>query len=743
MQPSRFTEKSLSTIALSLCVVAIVGSLALGRSTFNQMSVEIEKQILQHDYTRAQLLASLAEPIHGLSDSTLLVRISEMWEKEHNPSEDDYICIIDSSGTLLLHTSAPQTVGNYAGRNYLVSHEDTRDTSTLGKLVDSGNSYMGGYISSAGQKQIAAFSPIPDRGWAIGVHRSHEVVNDLISKQLRSQFWSMLIISLGIIPISFGLVFLAFLRIHRGQKLVEQELIASEHANRAITQTAADAIITIDSKGQVISWNEAAERIFGYPATQMVGSDLSAIIGEPNLDMHRQAVMNRSESDYSQIIGKVVELSAQNAAGEEVPVELSLSSWKSGNDVRYTSIVRDISERRQAEAQRHDLEIQLRQAHKLEAIGTMAGGIAHDFNNILQAQFLYTGILERQLADDSKLKEYLHFIVDAGKRARDLVRQILNFSQQSEVEYEVLPLQNIIVDSLELIKAALPSSIHLEQDIDLDAAPVNCDEQQIQQILLNLCNNARQAIGEDAGEIGVSFIELQTENYSDVAKNHFASARGVELTVRDNGCGMSLETQKKIFDPFFTTKEPDQGSGLGLAATYGIVKDMGGEIDVVSNLGRGSSFKIWLPTVDEQDLQAVEEVAIKDTRIVQSVLFIDDEAAIRESAQAVLEREGYRVVTEPSGKEGLSRLAAGNETFDVIVTDYTMPGMSGLEFSRKALELFPEVTVIVMSGNVDRNLLEGCKQLGIKTVLQKPWTEETLLKHIQIDKVSLRRIEKS
>ena len=730
MQLSGISEKRLSIIALSLVVVAIVGSLALGRSTFNQMSREIENQILQHDYTRAQLLASLAEPVHGLPDSILLVHINEMWDNERNVANDDYICIVDASATLLLHSSAPQTVGNYAGANCLVSHESSHDSSTLGKLVESGEAYVGGYISSAGHKQIAAFSPMPSRGWVIGVHRSHELVHDLIATQLQSQFWSMLIISLGIIPISFGLLFLAFLRIHRGQKLVEQELIASEHANRAITQTAADAIITIDSKGQVLLWNEAAERIFGYSSSQMIGGDLARIIPDTVLDKHHSAMSNRFEHGADQILGKVLELSAQKANGEQLPVELSLSSWESGTETHYTGIVRDISERKQAETERHDLESQLRQAHKLEAIGTMAGGIAHDFNNILQAQFLYTGILERHLADDSKLKEYLHFVVDAGKRARDLVRQILTFSQQSEVEYEDLRIQEILADSLELIKSALPSMINLENEIDLNAAPVRGDEKQVQQIILNLCNNARQAIGENEGEITVSFAELQRQDFSDISKTNATTACGVGLTVKDNGCGMSPETLKNIFDPFFTTKEPDQGSGLGLAATYGIVKDMGGEIDVVSQLGKGSIFKIWLPTVDEEEVIDVEVAPSPNTRVLQSILFIDDEEAIRESAQAVLEKEGFRVVTDPSGSAALSRLQAGQETFDVIITDYTMPRMSGLELSKQAMTLFPDVTIIMMSGNVDKKLLDGCKQLGIRKVLQKPWTEESLLKYL-------------
>ena len=730
MQLSGISEKRLSIIALSLVVVAIVGSLALGRSTFNQMSREIENQILQHDYTRAQLLASLAEPVHGLADSILLVHINEMWDNERNVANDDYICIVDASATLLLHSSAPQTVGNYAGANCLVSHESSHDSSTLGKLVESGEAYVGGYISSAGHKQIAAFSPMPSRGWVIGVHRSHELVHDLIATQLQSQFWSMLIISLGIIPISFGLLFLAFLRIHRGQKLVEQELIASEHANRAITQTAADAIITIDSKGQVLLWNEAAERIFGYSSSQMIGGDLARIIPDTVLDKHHSAMSNRFEHGADQILGKVLELSAQKANGEQLPVELSLSSWESGTETHYTGIVRDISERKQAETERHDLESQLRQAHKLEAIGTMAGGIAHDFNNILQAQFLYTGILERHLADDSKLKEYLHFVVDAGKRARDLVRQILTFSQQSEVEYEDLRIQEILADSLELIKSALPSMINLENEIDLNAAPVRGDEKQVQQIILNLCNNARQAIGENEGEITVSFAELQRQDFSDISKTNATTACGVGLTVKDNGCGMSPETLKNIFDPFFTTKEPDQGSGLGLAATYGIVKDMGGEIDVVSQLGKGSIFKIWLPTVDEEEVIDVEVAPSPNTRVLQSILFIDDEEAIRESAQAVLEKEGFRVVTDPSGSAALSRLQAGQETFDVIITDYTMPRMSGLELSKQAMTLFPDVTIIMMSGNVDKKLLDGCKQLGIRKVLQKPWTEESLLKYL-------------
>ncbi len=977
-----FVEKRLPIIALSLGVVAIAGSLIVGLSTMRATSREIENQIKQNYLLQSEYLASLAEPVHGLSDSALLAQITEVWEVEREKPADEYICIVDESATLILHSAAPQTVGNYAGSNCLTGSKG-EVTSDLIHLVGKSAPYVGGYIASSGEQQIAAFSPIQSRGWVIGVHRSSQAIKDIISEKLSSQFLGMLIISLGIIPLSFGLLFMTFLRINKKQKLVaeqlreseekyktifndssdaitlldengfidcnpqtlemfgiknrsdflgthpsdfspshqpegkssfelsnehiktafekgsirtgwthrrlndeefpaevlltaitfggkrvlqgtihditerkraeqeilyqaslleqiksaiftidfdyhiiswnkaaeqvyqwqshevigeniiellshpesrnevktyfeslnkrgEQEdefyvtrkdgkiipvqlantklkdssgkhigfigvsadiserkqaergLIRSESVNRAITQTAADAIITIDSEGLILSWNKASERIFGFSTATMIGQSLSSIIPKNYLKDHTQGVKVLLRGKPKSITGKTVELTALRSDGSEFPIELSLSSWNTGDEVHYTGIIRDITDRVDAEQKRIDLENQLRQAQKLEAIGTLAGGIAHDFNNILQAQFLYTGIMERQIGDDEKLGEYLQHIVDAGKRARDLVAQILTFSRQSDVDYERVKIQDILRDSLELMKSALPSNIHITEHIDLDADPVKGDRIQIQQIILNLCNNAYQAIEDSEGEIEVSYKQLRTKNKGDVLDTHFVAAKGVELLVRDNGHGMSPEVLTKIFDPFFTTKDSDHGTGLGLATAYGIIKEMGGQIDVSSKVGQGSTFKIWLPVLDDHETSSDVERILLTEENQRTVLFIDDEEAIRESAKEVLERNGYKVAVDPSGVAALARVKDRAEKFDIIITDYTMPGISGLDLSKEALAVYPDTAIIMMSGNVDKKLLDGCKTLGIKRVLQKPWTEDSLLKHLNI-----------
>lgn len=376
--------------------------------------------------------------------------------------------------------------------------------------------------------------------------------------------------------------------------------------------------------------------------------------------------------------------------------------------------------------ERIKLEEQLRQAEKMEAIGTLAGGIAHDFNNILGAIVGYTELAELEVTEGGRAHNHLEQVLIASARAADLVRQILTFSRQKEHDREALQLQPIINETLMLLQGSLPSTIEVVQNIDPAASAVLGDSTQIQQVIMNLCTNAGQAMEEHGGVLEISLTRLDID--SQFAGDHPELKEGphIRLTVSDTGCGMDRATRERIFEPFFTTKAPGHGTGLGLAVVHGVIKNHGGMITVDSQPGLGSSFNIYLPVYDDQPDAVVHKSVPTPRGNGEHILFVDDEDALVSLGKSTLEDLGYRVTTRTDGVEALAAFKLDPEDFDLVITDQTMPHMNGSDLSRELLQIRPGLPVILATGYSATMSPEKAKAIGIREFLFKPNTMHEL-----------------
>lgn len=347
------------------------------------------------------------------------------------------------------------------------------------------------------------------------------------------------------------------------------------------------------------------------------------------------------------------------------------------------NLEREITERQQAEKEKTTLENRLRQAQKMESIGTLAGGIAHDFNNILGAILGYTELSLLDNHEDSNTKNNLKEIKKAGNRAKDLVAQILTFSRSSEARKLPIRISPVIKEALKLLRSTLPSTIEIATDLNASNALVSGDPSQIHQLTMNLCTNAAQAMGSEHGKLTILLNEKNIQHSNEEGYPHLKPGNYAELTVTDTGQGMTHEDKERIFEPFFTTKEVGEGTGLGLAVVHGIVKNMHGDVSVESTHGVGSVFHVFLPLV--VDVPQEMENNVLNTPIPvgkEKILLVDDEEELVKLGDQLLSTLGYQVRTVTNSQEALD-IFTHNQNFDLVITDQTMPGLTGMELAKK------------------------------------------------------------
>ncbi|MEA1970164.1 MAG: ATP-binding protein, partial [Thermodesulfobacteriota bacterium] len=378
----------------------------------------------------------------------------------------------------------------------------------------------------------------------------------------------------------------------------------------------------------------------------------------------------------------------------------------------------EISERKQAEEEKEKLHAQLLQSQKMEAIGTLAGGIAHDFNNILSAVIGYTELSLIKVEKGTSLQTNLQEVLKAGIRAKDLVQQILTFSRQTDHEQGPVQVSLMVKEALKLLRATLPTTIEIQQDIQSNSAVLG-NPTQIHQILMNLCTNAGHAMQKDGGILEVSLVNVEVD--ADFAARHLDMSPGphLRLTVSDTGYGIEPAIMERMFDPFFTTKEKGEGTGMGLSVVHGIVKDYGGAITVYSEPGSGSTFNVFLP-VFEGEVRLETKIEEPLPHGNERILFIDDELAIVDIGRQMLERLGYEVVTRTSSIEALELFRAKPDRFDLVITDMTMPKMTGEEIAREIMLIRPDIPVILCTGFSEKMTAEKAKAKGVKAFLMKP-----------------------
>ncbi len=390
----------------------------------------------------------------------------------------------------------------------------------------------------------------------------------------------------------------------------------------------------------------------------------------------------------------------------------------------------DVTERKRAEENAERLKEQLKQAQKMESIGTLAGGIAHDFNNILSAIIGYTELSMVDLADDSTVKPNMEEVLGAGKRARELVKQILAFSRQGNPEMEPFHIEQVVNEALQLIRASLPATIDIRFQ-GRSEATVMGDSTQIHQILMNLCTNAGHAM---EGGTGILTVEIVDE---EVGHDEFAGdrqgmlpGRYVRIRIEDTGQGMTQEVIERIFEPYFTTKTKGRGTGMGLAVTHGIVKSHGGTITVESEPGKGSTFTVFLPTVEQRQAPA-SAVRVPIQRGDERVLLVDDEMSLVDMGKQMLEGLGYSVEPRTSSVEALELFRTDPGRFDLVITDMIMPNMTGLELSQRIMGIRQDIPIILCTGFSEMVTEVQAKALGINAFLIKPILKADLARTVR------------
>jgi signal transduction histidine kinase/ActR/RegA family two-component response regulator len=402
--------------------------------------------------------------------------------------------------------------------------------------------------------------------------------------------------------------------------------------------------------------------------------------------------------------------------------------WTDGRHVRL-QVATDITKLKELEKERIKAETYLRQAQKMEAIGTLAGGIAHDFNNILSAIMGYTELSLLEVSQESDAKYNLNEIYKASQRAKEVVKQILTFSRQSEQNRRPLKIDPIVKDSIKMLKASLPSTIQIQQYIDPAAGIIEADATEIHQIIMNLGANAYHAMSETGGrlEVKVENADLNTET---AGRLEIAAGNYLTLTLSDSGCGMTPEVMDRIFEPYFTTKEKGKGTGMGLAVVHGILKSYGGTVTVDSQPGKGSVFSVYIPTGPQEVQPEIETTPSLPTGN-ERILFVDDEHALAEIGKKSLERLGYRVQTRTSSVEALALFQNASDNFDLIITDMTMPEMTGDKLAGEVMKIRPDIPVIICSGYSDDTLVNRATQIGISAFLMKPLVIQDLANTIR------------
>ncbi len=485
----------------------------------------------------------------------------------------------------------------------------------------------------------------------------------------------------------------------------------------AIYQSSESIVIT-DSKGNIQYVNPAFEEITGYSRSEVLGENPRVLKSGQHGEAFYKELWDTITSGKTWR-GSFVNKRKDGTLYEEEATISPVTDIK-GNITNFVAVKRDVSGQRR-------LERMLRQAQKMEAIGTLAGGIAHDFNNILSAIVGYAELAYMDLAPDSALAGNIEQILAAAGRARDLVRQILAFSRQSEEEKRPIHVQPIVKEVIRMLRSSLPAYMEVRGQVDSKAGPIMGDPIQVHQILMNLCTNAAQAMREEGGVIEIKLEEIEIGHDYTGIQPEARAGKYLKLVVRDTGCGMSPEIMEKIFDPYFTTKSKGEGTGLGLSVAMGIVKEYGGFIEVESAPSQGSTFKVYLPITPEQGSQTQERPQQEDiTGRGEHVLLVDDEEVLVEIASQMLHALGYQVTQRTSPIEALELFKSRSGDFDIVVTDMTMPQMTGDKLAINLLQIRPDIPIVLCTGFSERIGEAEARQLGIREFLMKPFVLKDL-----------------
>ena len=515
------------------------------------------------------------------------------------------------------------------------------------------------------------------------------------------------------------------------EKETRREIESNEIKFRTILQTTRDGFCMVSPEGRILLANDAYCQMSGYSSDELLGMGISDLdidesaveVAEHMLDLTRDGRC-RFETRHRRKDGRIID------------VEVSAQHQTSGGEY-IVAFLRDITERKRAEQEKAALQAQLLQAQKMESIGTLAGGIAHDFNNILYPIIGNCEMLIEELAGDRNLQTKIRTIFNSSMRAAELVKQILAFSRQQKASKRPVKIQGIIQEALPLIRHTLPTTIAINLRVDDTCPPVTADSGQIHQVLLNLITNAGHAMADTAGMLGIG-LTVMAADHTGRPVTDLAPGRYVVLSVTDTGTGMDETVAAKIFDPFYTTKEVGKGTGLGLSISYGIVREHGGVIRVISAPGKGSTFHVYLPVSESVVGEPVFTPETTIRRGTEHILFVDDEPAIVNVVVTMLKRLGYTVTARTTSLEALSVFRNDPGRFDIVITDMTMPVLTGTQLADEIHRIRPAIPIILCTGFSELMDEDKAAALGIRAFIMKPVVRDQLTATIRkvLDDVS-------
>ncbi|MGD9241283.1 MAG: PAS domain S-box protein [Desulfobacterales bacterium] len=520
-----------------------------------------------------------------------------------------------------------------------------------------------------------------------------------------------------------GQVFANALENKKNRQILEE----NEERRRTVFETFPDPVTIIQAEdGRCVDVNRAFTRLTGWTRNETVGKIAA------DLDIwYNPETREKLTAGIAQHGGiENLEAKFRLKDGSVITALMSAVLIKLRDKAHILTITRDISELKSAQEEREQLKTQLIQAQKMEAIGTLAGGIAHDFNNILGAIIGYAEMALYDTQKDSMEHYNIDQVLKAGHRAKDLVKQILAFSRKSEQDKSVISSTPIIKEVLKLLRASLPTTIEIKQNIEANVDPIFADPTQIHQVIMNLCTNSAHAMEDTGGILQVSLgnFELtaqQASQYPELNPGPY-----VKLSISDTGHGMDPVTLDRIFDPYFTTKAQDKGTGMGLAVVHGIVKGHGGGIHVQSTPAEGTRFDILFPIMKKQIISETEELKTLPTGN-ERILFIDDEDILIDLGKNMLKKLGYRVEILTQPVEALEVFKAQPDKFDLVISDMTMPNMTGDTLAMELMKIRPDLPVIICTGYSERMDDQRAQELGIKGLIMKPFTIRSLSKTVR------------
>ncbi len=510
-------------------------------------------------------------------------------------------------------------------------------------------------------------------------------------------------------------------RLEAARRESEKALREQEELLRTIIKSTNDGMIAIDKNGSVFLFNPAAEAMFGYRQSEIIGQNLDRLIPEEYREIHRRYVKNYFDTgEPNRATHQLLKLSARRRDGSEFPMEISLATGRRGKEPFVIAIARDITDREQAEERARKLQRRVEEQQKLAVVGQLAAGIAHDFNNILTGMMGRAEMLSLMPGVPKSYQDDAHAILQEGRRAANLVQQILDFSSKSIIRKQPLELLPFLDKIVKRLQRTIPENIEIQLDSTPGTHIADADPAQIQQVVMNLAVNARDAM-PGGGRLHIQLSDLSLSPGVTPPLPEIPDGDWIVLSVSDTGAGMPPEILAHIYEPFFTTKEVGEGSGLGLSQVYGIVRQHQGFIDVTSKVGQGTTFVIYLPAL-RVDAKPTGE--LKSSHLPRGqgecILLAEDNPMVLDVLQRLLDALGYEVLTARNGREALKIYEETRKEIALVLTDMVMPQVGGLELYQMLRRRDPSVKVILISGYPLGDEMEFLRSARITGWIQKP-----------------------